>query len=241
MALRFSTGLRDALQEKKAQVNNAITATTVSFGDGTGSGGRDQILDSGNGLAGFHKYDKITVEGSTSNDGTYEILSVAAGVVAVAAGSLTTEAAGNQVILASARGGSMCDLFRHGVLDIRSGTQPASADDAESGSSLCLITLSSGAFTAGVDTNGLNINDAVAGVIGKYTGEVWSGQGLAAATAGWFRFYDNSKTTGASTTAVRFDGAIGTSGRELNMSNTTISVGGTTTIDTVALTLPAYA
>src|SRR6056297_2313231 len=106
MALRLSTGLRNALLNKKAEAIDLVTATTISFGDGTGSDSRDQILDSGDGLAGFEKRKYITVSGSDggTNDGTFEILSVTAGVIEVAAGSFSTESTGEQIILASANG-----------------------------------------------------------------------------------------------------------------------------------------
>lgn len=117
--------------------------------------------------------------------------------------------------------------YANGVLAIYSGSQPTDADAAETGTLLCLITVGSGAFTPGVATNGLNFDAPVAGVLPKAAAETWSGVGLAAAgtgtVAGWFRFYDNNQTTGASTTALRFDGAISTaSTAELQMSVTTI-------------------
>lgn len=236
MTLRLSTGYRDALNAQKAEAKNLMTGTTISFSSGTGADGNDQILDSGNGLGGFSLYDKITVAGSTSNDGAYEILAVADGAIDVAASTLTAEDAGDQVILAAARGGSVSDLFRHSVLCIYSGSQPTSADDEESGSLLVTISLGSGTFTAGSEENGLNFDESANGVLSKRSGEVWSGVGVLAGTAGWFRIYDNSKTTGASTTAIRMDGAIATSGSDLNMSNTSITSGGTTTLDSVTLT-----
>lgn len=239
MTLRLSTGLRNALLDEKAVANNLMTATTISFEDGTGTDSRDRIVDSGSGLANFVKRGKVTVEGSTSNDGSYEILGVAAGYLEVAAGSLSTEAAGDQVVLAGATGGSFSDLFQNCVIDVYSGSQPADADTAESGTKLVTITLSSGAFSGGSATNGMNFGEVASGVLSKEAGEVWSGVGLSAGTAGWFRIYDNAYTTGASTTAIRIDGAIATSGSQFNMSNTTITVGATTTVDTVALTLPA--
>ena len=238
MALRFSTGLRDARLENQATVQEQVTALTISFGDGDGSASRDTINDSGSGLGNFEVYDKLTVSGSTSNDGTYEILSVTAGTIEIAAGSLTAEVAGDQVVLASARGGSLKDLLRNGVLDIYSGTQPTTADDTESGTKLVRITESSGTFVADADDNGLNLGASVSGVIGKRSGETWSGLGLVNGTAGWFRFYANDATTGASTTAVRLDGSIATTGAQMNMSNTTITASGTTTIGTVAITDP---
>lgn len=241
MALRLSTGLRNALLSTKSAATDLITGTTISFGDGTGTSSRDQILDSANGLAGFEKRKYITVAGSSSgtNDGTFEILSVAAGIIEVAAGSFTTESAGSQIILASANGGSISDLFRNSVLDIYSGSQPANADAAETGTKLVSITLSSGAFTGGNATNGLNFDISTDGRLVKDVDEVWSGLGLAAGTAGWFRFYANPYTTGSSTSAVRLDGSVATSGGQLNISNTAITIGGTTTIDSATSTMPA--
>ena len=239
MALRLSTGLRNALLDRKAQAINIVSGTTISFEDGTGTSGRDRILDSASGLGGYIRRDMITVIGSTSNNGSFEILAVADGYIEIPAGSLTTEIAGDPVILAGARGGSFVDLFRNCVLDIYSGSQPTGADSAETGSKLVSITLSSGAFTSGEDTNGLNFGEVSSGVLSKEAGEVWSGLGIVSGTAGWFRVYDNSYTTGTSTSAVRFDGNIATSGAQFNISNTAITKDGTTTVDSVALTLPA--
>lgn len=241
MALRLSTGLRNALLEKKAEATDLITATTISFEDGTGTDGRDQILDSGDGLAGFEKRKNITVSGSDSgtNDGTFEILSVAAGAIEVAAGSFSSESEGEQIILASAEGGSISDIFRNGVIDIYSGSQPADADTGETGTKLVTITLSSGAFVADAAANGINFDETSSGVLSKDADEVWSGEGLDDGTAGWFRLYDNSYTIGSSTSAIRLDGSVATSGAQLNLSNTVISTGGTTTVDTAELTMPA--
>lgn len=239
MALRLSTGLRNALLDEKAEANNLVTGTTISFEDGTGTDSRDRIVDSDDGLAGFVKRGKVTVVGSTDNDDSYEILAVAAGYLEIPAGSLSTESAGDQVILAGATGGSVSDLFQNCVIDIYSGPQPSDADSAETGTKLVTITLSSGAFSGGSATNGLNFGEVASGVLSKEAGEVWSGEGVADGTAGWFRIYDNSYTTGASTSEIRMDGAVATSGGQLNMSSTTVVTGGTNTINSVALTMPA--
>lgn len=238
MALRFSTGLRNARLDKQSVIQNQVTGTGISFGDGDGTGGRDTIKDSGNGLAGFKIHDLIKVSGSTSNNVSAEILSVSAGIIEIPADTLTGEIAGDQVILSSSRGGSLKDLFRNGVLDIFSGTQPINADTTESGTKLVRITLSSEAFVAGTATNGINLGTATDGVIGKDSDETWSGVGLVAGNAGWFRFYDNAATTGASTSAIRLDGSIATTGAQMNMTNTRISVGGVTVITSVAITDP---
>ena len=239
MALRLSTGLRNALLDKKAEATNLIVATTVSFESGTGTGGRDRILDSGNGFGDYIRRDTVTVSGSTSNDGNYEILAVANGYLEIASSSLTNESAGDTVVLAGARGGAFVDLFRNCIVDVFTGSQPVSADAAETGSKLVSITLSSGPFTGGSADNGINFGEVASGVLHKEAGEVWSGLGLVAGTAGWFRFYANDYVLGASVTAIRMDGGVATSGSQFNLSNTSITVGGTTTVDSVSLTLPA--
>ena len=114
------------------------------------------------------------------------------------------------------------------VIGIYGGTQPAAANDTEGAAPLlALITLAGGAFTGGVSTNGLNWDSPADGVLTKPSAADWQGDGTVAAgtgtTATWFRVYDNSYTTGADTTSVRYDGAISTAeSAELRMTNTTI-------------------
>lgn len=136
--------------------------------------------------------------------------------------------------------GSLRATMADGVLDVYSGTQPATADAVETGTKLLSITLASGAFTGGVATNGLEMEaSATSGVLEKSASEVWSGDGIAAGTAGWFRWYDNDYTTGASTTAVRADGSVGTSSAfEMQMSNLSITIGGETIINSFSYTIP---
>jgi len=134
---------------------------------------------------------------------------------------------------------SFKDAMANGVIRIFSGVQPTTADDAEAATVLLEITVSSGAFTAGAATNGLNFGDPASGSLAKAVAEVWSGAASVTGTAGWFRFYANDLTTGASTTAARFDGSVSTSGAQLNMSSTAITAGATTTIDRFIVTMPA--
>ena len=241
---RLSTGLRNALLEYDASCPNIVSDTSISFGSGDGTNGRDTINDSSSGLGDFKKNDKITVKGSTSNDGTYRVLSATAAKLEVASGSLTNESEGAKINIASAVGGSYAGILRNGIIRIYSGSQPASSNDAETGTLLCEITLNSGTFTPGSPDNGINIGQVSNAIAKKAidpdTGnpEVWSGIGLADGTAGWFRWYSNDVTTGSSSEAKRLDGAIGTSGAQLNMSNTSITTGATVTIDSVNLPLP---
>ncbi|OLN25005.1 hypothetical protein DVDV_3723 [Desulfovibrio sp. DV] len=134
---------------------------------------------------------------------------------------------------------SFTSIMANGVIRIFPGVQPASADDGEGASPLLEITVSSGAFTPGAPTNGLNFAAPSAGACAKASGEVWSGAATASGTAGWFRFYANDRTAGADAGHARFDGSVSTSGAQLNMSSTAITAGATTTIDSFVVTMPA--
>lgn len=134
---------------------------------------------------------------------------------------------------------SFKDIMAGGVIRVFPGVQPQSADEAEGASHLAQITVGSGAFTPGQAPGGLRFGAPELGAIAKDPTEIWSGAAVASGTAGWFRFYANDLTTGQSDVAARFDGAISTSGAQLNMSSTALTSGATTTIDSFTVTMPA--
>jgi hypothetical protein len=236
MAFRFSTKVRNDMLGYKARCN-ALYYNGGAIALNDNGADADSITDTGNGLAIFEPGDMITVEGADTgaNDGDYEILTAVAGAITIATGSFTGTdvAAGSTVILGSSRGGSMIDQFRNFTMKIFTGSQPAAADDAEAGSELIQITESSGTFVGGAATNGLNFGQVSDAELHAALGEVMSGAAGASGTAGWFRIYDNDLTIGASEVKPRVDGAIATSGSQMNMANTSITSGGTTTIDDV--------
>lgn len=128
--------------------------------------------------------------------------------------------------------------FEKGIIEIRTGTQPVSADAAPTGTLLGVMTLASGAFTPGSPTNGLTFDAAAAGAVSK-TG-TWSFVGVATGTAGWFRLKGNAYDNDAvSTTLARMDGSIASSGADLNLSNISITIGAPNTCDTFVYTQPA--
>ena len=130
--------------------------------------------------------------------------------------------------------------FSQGVINIYSGPQPLSADNAVTGTLLCTVTKDGAAFAFGAPTNGLAFDPPVAGVVSKAAADTWKAVGLAAGTAGWFRLMGNAADSlGASTTLPRLDGSIGTSGADLNLSNIAIAVGAPNTVDVFSFTLPA--
>jgi hypothetical protein len=66
-----------------------------------------------------------------------------------------------------------------------------------------------------------------------------SGVGATNGTAGYFRLVTNLDDGLLSTTQLRMQGNVSTSGAELNLTNINIALGATQTIDTFQLTEPA--
>jgi len=95
-----------------------------------------------------------------------------------------------------------------GYLEIRTGTQPATVATAASGTLLGTLTLSATAFAPA--SGGSAAANAITG----------DSSADATGTAGWFRAY----TSGG---VAYSDGAVGTSGAELNLNSTSIVAGGT--------------
>lgn len=97
----------------------------------------------------------------------------------------------------------------------------------------------SGGVTA---LNGLKFGIATAGALIKLASQTWSSVAVATGTAGWFRFSGavaDDLTLDADESELRLDGAISTSGSDLNLTSTSISLGATQTISAFTVTLPA--
>lgn len=249
MSLKFSTDLRNKLLGLQALpvsvINEVITSSNLAYSDNGGSD--DTITDDGSNFITQNLAPgmKIYTYGSTTpgNDLVGVTLSaVVAGTLTFPTGSLgATEPFAATTVIVACKGGSIKDIFQDGVLRIYSGTQPSDADQAVAGTMLLEISESGGAFGAGEFANGLEFGAAASGAISKAVAETWQDLGIAAGTAGWFRFCANpTDAGGASTSLPRIDGSIGTSGADLNMSSTSIVVGSTYTIDTFTLTMPEY-
>lgn len=138
--------------------------------------------------------------------------------------------------------GAIKTTLANGVIHIYSGSQPATSDAAPTGTLLGIVTLNAGAFSHGTATNGLEFDAASAATLNKAAAETWQFKGLAAGTAGWFRFIANAADSGAldsAETYPRMDGRISTSGAEMNMSNLSVAVDAISTIDSLSITWPS--
>ena len=244
----FSTGLRNAIL---GAVPTRQASVIISGGTGIaavdgGPGAADSFTDSNNGFvtAGFSVGDSFLVYGFTGDmaaiHGPFTVVTVAAGTITVATASTAADDAGEAVTMVLLKGGSFRDIMKDGIMDLYSGTIPANADAIETGVKLASITVASGAFSANAPANGLEFGTTASGIISK-DAAVWSGVGLATGEAGYFRFYSNAYTTGASSTAIRFDGICAeASGGDLNMADLTVTLSATKTIDSFSVVLAAY-
>lgn len=144
----------------------------------------------------------------------------------------------NAMLNATGLKGGLAD----GKIKIFTGSQPASANNAESGTLLLEITLDAGAFSHGSATNGLEFDAPASGVIAKAAAETWRGVAVADGTAGWGRFVANpTDAGGSSTTLLRLDFSVSLSGGggDVILSDITLETDQSVTCDVFQLTMPA--
>jgi hypothetical protein len=109
-------------------------------------------------------------------------------------------------------------------------------------STVTTITKTDANMAGGVDAvNGMQWGDSAAGVLIKLASQTWSGVAGAAGTAGWFRIesaVNDAGGTDSTESIIRVDGAVATSGAEMNMTPTSIAAAATQTITAFTVTLP---
>ena len=114
-----------------------------------------------------------------------------------------------------------------GVIEVYSGTQPASADDAPTGTLLGKITENGAAFAHGNPTNGLLLEP-----VPQYTtlvkafAQTWVLVPSQMGTAGWWRFKANAADDNSvSLSHIRLDGAVQPPYNELFLETTSLVPG----------------
>lgn len=127
----------------------------------------------------------------------------------------------------------------------RPGTGVTTAAVSSTLTTITATYVNMGSGVAGVaPVNGLILLPLNAGTITKPTTQIWSFNGVAVGTAGWFRFYgsDTADAGGLLSGAPwypRLDGSVATSGAEMNLSNLSITVSSPATVETFSFTIPA--
>lgn len=116
---------------------------------------------------------------------------------------------------------SAFEVFEGGELEIYTGSQPASANDAPTGTLLATIALPVDAFGA-----------ASGGVLSK--NGTWNDTVDATGTAGWARMKDSGGT-------INMDMAVTATGGggEIELDSTSLVAGGIVTVSTFTITQPA--
>jgi len=114
---------------------------------------------------------------------------------------------------------AVCALCNGGTIQIRSGTQPANANAAASGTLLVTLTFSATAFAPAGATGG----QAAANAIG-------SANAVATGTASWFRAFKSDGTTAV------FDGSVGTATADLILSSVALTTGGNVAVSSLTYT-----
>ncbi|MEK7425740.1 MAG: hypothetical protein AAB131_18095 [Actinomycetota bacterium] len=128
--------------------------------------------------------------------------------------------------------GSARAALAAGFVKIFSGTPPATADAAETGTLLCTISINSSGTGVNLATS------AAAGIIQKSGSEVWSGVNGATGAAGYFRHVGAADTGAISTTEPRVQGTVGTVGTDMELNSTSLVAAATQTLDYYSLNLP---
>lgn len=129
-------------------------------------------------------------------------------------------------------GNSLDAILALGNIKIYTGAEPASPNDAATGT--LLVTITNNSTGTGITFEAA----AVAGVLAKNSGETWSGVNAATGTAAYFRHVAAGDDGTLSTTQPRMQGSVGTVGADLNLSSTTLTSGATQTIDYYNVAMP---
>lgn len=130
----------------------------------------------------------------------------------------------------------LVEMLNGGFIMIYDGPVPASADDALVAANHLLVTITNG---GGGITFAATAED---GGVSKTAAEAWSGEVLVSGTATFYRHIGAVESAGASgtfsTTLPRLQGAIGTYGAEMILSNAILTAGYIQRVDYYMVGLP---
>jgi drug/metabolite transporter (DMT)-like permease len=121
-------------------------------------------------------------------------------------------------VAARAAADAVCALCNGGTIRIFTGTQPSNADQVATGTLLATLAFSATAFAASTGTGVATAN------------AITSANAVATGTAAWFRASESNGTTAV------FDGSVGTSGCDLNLSSVARATGGNVAVSSMTYT-----
>lgn len=124
------------------------------------------------------------------------------------------------------------------TLKIYSGTVPATADADISATGLNSPMLCE-IFESNDGSTTLTFDAATGADIAKAVAEAWAGTNALSGTAAFYRLELAADTQVLSTTQLRVQGEIGTSGKELNLTSTVLTQSSVQNIDYFSLNFPS--
>ena len=131
--------------------------------------------------------------------------------------------------------GSLKNALDNGFIHIYSGSPPATADAAATGTLLLTLTES------GDGSTGLTFEASAAnGVISKATAEDWQGTVSTSGLAAWYRHVGSADTGVSSTTEPRIQGTIAAAGADMNMTDPNLVATSVETVNSYNVALPTY-
>jgi hypothetical protein len=139
------------------------------------------------------------------------------------------------LVNALAATGSLKSVLETGggfFIDIFSGSSPTDPNQPPGGTLLVTISLNGGASGLVFDAT------ATDGTLNKPVAAVWNGTIAATGTASFYRLRRSTDTSASSTTEVRIDGLVGTSGADMNLTSTALVSGAPFSLAQFDLTIP---
>lgn len=130
--------------------------------------------------------------------------------------------------------GSFKQAIDSSIINIYSGVEPATADDAL-GSAVLLCTIS----LEGTGTGVTLATVPSAGTLTKNPSEVWTGDVLVSGQASFFRMQKPADAGSSSVSAVRLQGTVGLIGADLNFNTINLVSGNARRINNFVAAIPA--
>jgi len=258
MTIRLSTGARNA-QGGTLGLAGAFNKGYINVYTGTQPTSADAAATGT--LLGTVTDTSLTLTKETRATGTVTITGATAGSInTLTVGGLNIIPDGAVTVVASDNPGTAAKLAeainRNGIMEARvssnvvtllgrpgTGVTTAAVSGTTTTVSAAYVNMGSGVAGA-APVNALRLLMPTAGILSKPTDQVWSFAGVAAGTAGWFRFFSSDiADTGALLSAApwypRIDGSVAVSGGDMNLSNIVVAVSAPNTVDRFNATIPA--
>ena len=134
-------------------------------------------------------------------------------------------------ILAS---GSLRAALNGGVINMYSGTAPASADGASPAAATLLVPISDNGGGGGLTFE----SAAASGLLQKSASQVWKGTVAQSGLATWFRFVSGADTGTSSPTETRVQGTVGVGGADMQITDPNLTAAADQKVDFFSIFQP---